>query len=119
MVCMVPTDITLRRESKMLVLQYADGKNFCLPFEYLRVFSPSAEVRGHGAKSFDNMDWPLHKTEVNLSKIVPVGNYALQLWFDDGHNSGLYTWEWLRTLGDNHAEYWAEYCQRTDSSNDV
>lgn len=110
---MTPTEIKLRRESKLLDIQFPATLEFSLPFEYLRVFSPSAEVRGHGGRSFDTMNWPLNKQKITITRIVPVGNYALQLHFDDGHNTGLYSWDYLLELGEKQAEYWAIYCART------
>lgn len=109
---LIPTEIKIRRESRVLEIAFSNAQSFTLPFEYLRVFSPSAEVRGHGAKSFDTMQWPEKKQEVRITKIVPVGCYAIQLHFDDGHNTGLYTWELLYELGMQQTENWAEYQRR-------
>jgi DUF971 family protein len=89
-----PTDIKLRTKSRVLEVAFDDGSRFELPFEYLRVYSPSAEVRGHGRT------------------VEPVGNYAVKLVFDDGHDTGLYTWDYLHELGTTHAEKWQQYLER-------
>jgi DUF971 family protein len=104
-----PTDIKLRTGSRLLEVQFDDGSHFELPFEYLRVFSPSAEVRGHGG---GEGTLQLGKEAVGISSIEPVGNYALRLFFDDGHNTGLYSWSVLYQLGKGREENWARYLQR-------
>jgi DUF971 family protein len=104
-----PTDIKLRTGSRLLEVQFDDGSHFELPFEYLRVFSPSAEVRGHGG---GEGTLQLGKQAVGISSIEPVGNYALRLFFDDGHNTGLYSWSVLYQLGKGREENWARYLQR-------
>ena len=104
-----PTDIKLRTGSRLLEVQFDDGSHFELPFEYLRVFSPSAEVRGHGG---GEGTLQLGKQAVGISSIEPVGNYALRLIFDDGHNTGLYSWSVLYQLGKGRDENWARYLQR-------
>ena len=104
-----PTEIRLKRAERVLVVSWADGATFELPCEYLRVFSPSAEVRGHGLAE------PLlvlGKQQVAISAIDPVGNYAVKLTFSDGHDTGLYTWPFLRELGEQRAVNWARYQQR-------
>lgn len=104
----VPTDIKLHRKSRLLDVVWTDRTD-SLPLEYLRVFSPSAEVRGHGGGE------PMlvaGKREVNVSAIEPVGRYAVRLKFDDGHDSGLFSWPTLRELADQHASWWARYEQR-------
>ena len=104
-----PTDIKLRTQSRLLEVRFDDGSHFELPFEYLRVFSPSAEVTGHGAgEGVLQTD----KQNVDITGIEPVGNYALRLIFDDGHNTGLYTWTLLHDLGRNRAARWARYLER-------
>ena len=93
----------------MLVVSFADGASFELPCEYLRVFSPSAEVRGHGLTE------PLlvtGKHEVGISAIEPCGNYAVKLVFSDGHDTGLYSWRFLRELGEQRANNWQRYLER-------
>jgi len=104
-----PTDIKLRTQSRLLEVRFDDGSHFELSFEYLRVFSPSAEVKGHGGG-----EGVLHlgKQNVGITGVEPVGNYALRLLFDDGHNTGLYTWGLLHELGRDHQANWARYLQR-------
>ena len=104
-----PTDIKLRTQSRLLEVSFDDGAHFELPFEYLRVFSPSAEVRGHGA---GEGTLQLGKQHVGISSIEPVGNYALRLFFDDGHNTGLYSWTLLHELGREAGTNWSRYLER-------
>jgi DUF971 family protein len=104
-----PTEIRLRTESRILDVTFDDGSHFELPFEYLRVFSPSAEVRGHGG---GEGVLQTGKQNVGISSVEPVGNYALRLNFDDGHNTGLYSWSLLHELGRDKAGNWARYMQR-------
>jgi len=101
---MIPTDIKLHKASKTLTLAYASGEEFTLPAEFLRVHSPSAEVQGHGKPILQ-----FGKLNVGLSKLEPAGNYALKLTFDDGHDSGLFTWEYLYELGKRQNELWDDY----------
>lgn len=104
-----PTQIRLRRQSRLLEVAWADGRRYELPCEYLRVFSPSAELRGHGLPE------PMlvgGKREVNIARIEPVGQYAVRLVFDDGHDSGLYSWDVLAELGAEQERNWARYLQR-------
>ena len=99
----------LKRKSRVLDVQFDDGTQYALPCEYLRVFSPSAEVRGHGVGE------PMlvgGKRAVNVSAVEPVGNYAVRLRFDDGHDTGLYSWDVLRALGAEHEKNWARYLER-------
>ena len=100
----LPTDIKLHKASKTLSLKYASGEEFHLPAEFLRVHSPSAEVQGHGKPILQ-----FGKLNVGLSKLEPAGNYALKLTFDDGHDSGLFTWEYLYELGKRQNELWDDY----------
>jgi DUF971 family protein len=104
-----PTDITLRTVSRILEVRFDDGAHFELPFEYLRVFSPSAEVRGHGG---GEGVLQTGKEDVGIAGIEPVGNYALRLNFDDGHNTGLYSWRLLYELGTDFMTNWARYLER-------
>jgi DUF971 family protein len=104
-----PTDIKLRTESRLLEVRFDDGSHFELPFEYLRVFSPSAEVKGHGGGEGALV---LGKQKVGISGVEPVGNYALRLFFDDGHNTGLYSWSVLYLLGRDREANWARYQER-------
>ena len=92
----VPVAINLKKQSRQLVLEYADGVSFTLSCELLRVYSPSAEVRGHGP---GQEVLQIGKENVNIKAVQPVGNYAVKLVFDDGHDSGIYTWEYLYGLG--------------------
>lgn len=107
-----PTDITLHQKSNVLEVSFPDGATFNLPLEYLRVFSPSAEVRGHGGP----MELVTGKREVGVTAIEPVGNYAVQLFFDDGHNTGIYSWSTLREFGEEYEKNWAEYMERLDKA---
>jgi DUF971 family protein len=104
-----PTDIKLRTASRLLQVAFDDGSTFELPFEYLRVFSPSAEVKGHGG---GEGILQVGKQNVGISAVEPVGNYALRLVFDDGHDTGLYSWSLLHELGSNRKVYWARYLER-------
>jgi DUF971 family protein len=104
-----PTGIKLRTQSRVLEVTFDDGQCFALPFEYLRVYSPSAEVRGHGA---GQETLQIGKQSVAITKVEPVGHYAVRLVFDDGHDSGLYTWPYLHELGSTHAEKWQQYLAR-------
>jgi DUF971 family protein len=104
-----PTSITVRPKDRLLAVAWADGAAFELPFEYLRVYSPSAEVRGHGG---GEGKLELAKEAVRVTKVEPVGFYAVRLHFDDGHDTGLYTWDYLRELGEQQARKWARYLER-------
>jgi DUF971 family protein len=104
-----PTSIKLHRKSRVLEVAYADGTSYALPCEYLRVFSPSAEVRGHSGGEPALVPG---KRNVNIDKVEPVGGYAVRLVFDDGHNTGLYSWDVLADLGAHHAAYWQRYLER-------
>jgi len=108
-----PTEIKLRTRSRLLEVAYADGACYLLPFEYLRVHSPSAEVKGHGPGQEVLV---LGKQNVGIRAVEPVGQYAVRLVFDDGHDSGLYTWTYLRELGDKQTENWAKYQARVQSA---
>jgi len=101
-----PTEIILHQQSRTLEIAFDDGAHFQLPFEFLRVMSPSAEVKGHGP---GEEVLQVGKRNVILQQIEPVGSYALQLTFDDGHDSGLYTWEYLHRLGSNQEAIWQAY----------
>jgi len=106
-----PAEIKVKRKSRLLELHFRDGEVFRLPFEYLRVYSPSAEVRGHGG---GEGKLELAKEGVQVTAVDPVGNYAVRLHFDDGHNSGLYSWIYLYELGVEYEEKWAHYLARCD-----
>lgn len=106
-----PTDLRLRRRSRVLEVAFPDGARYALSFEYLRVHSPSAEVQGHGPGQ-DVLQ--IAKENVAVKAVEPIGNYAVRLVFDDGHDTGLYTWAFLRELGDTYDQKWARYLQRLD-----
>src|SRR5215467_8129975 len=105
----VPTEIRLRRTSRVLEVTFDDGSRFELPFEYLRVHSPSAEVKGHGPGQEVLV---LGKENVGVKAVEPVGQYAVKLVFDDGHDTGLFTWKYLEELGRERQEKWARYLER-------
>ena len=104
-----PTEIRLRTESRLLAVHFDDGSDFEYSFEYLRTHSPSAEVKGHGP---GQETLQTGKENVVLQNIEPVGHYAVRLIFDDGHNSGLYTWEYLHDLGREKEANWRSYLDR-------
>ena len=104
-----PTEITLRKNSRMLVVAFEDGSEFTFSFEYLRVHSPSAEVIGHGP---GQETLQTGKENVAITAIDPVGHYAVRLVFDDGHDTGLYSWTYLHELGHNMEENWKRYLDR-------
>jgi DUF971 family protein len=105
----VPTEIKLHQKSRLLEITYADGRTFSLPCEFLRVHSPSAEVRGHGP---GQAVLQTGKKEVTITSIEPVGTYAVQLYFSDGHDTGIYSWELLYEFGARQQEMWADYLAR-------
>ncbi|HUY83038.1 MAG TPA: gamma-butyrobetaine hydroxylase-like domain-containing protein [Steroidobacteraceae bacterium] len=105
----VPVEIKLRTASRVLEVVFDDGARFTLPFEYLRVFSPSAEVKGHGGGEGLLVTG---KESVGIHAVEPIGQYALRLSFDDGHDTGLYSFSLLYALGRDHAANWARYRAR-------
>jgi DUF971 family protein len=109
----IPTGLTLHSASRMLEVEYADGASFKLPFEFLRVYSPSAEVRGHGP---EQATLQVGKRDVTITTLQPVGHYAVQPLFSDGHSSGIYSWEYLHELGLNHTRLWNEYLERLQAA---
>ena len=106
---MIPANIVVHQQSKTLELSYGDGQNFRLPFELLRVLSPSAEVQGHGP---GQETLQTGKREVSITHLEPVGHYALKPTFSDGHDSGLYTWDYLYFLCENQQQVWQEYLDK-------
>jgi len=108
-----PTEIKLRTRSRLLEVVFEDGARYLLPFEYLRVHSPSAEVKGHGPGQEVLVTG---KQNVGIRAVEPVGQYAVKLVFDDGHDSGLYTWGYLHELGERQSEYWARYQARVHAT---
>ena len=104
-----PTEVKLHQASRVLEIAFDDGDTFRLPYEYLRVYSPSAEVRGHGP---GQETLQIGKRDVTISSVEPVGHYALRPTFSDGHDTGIYSWEYLHELGVHHDEYWQRYLER-------
>lgn len=104
-----PVEIRLRRQSRLLEVSFDDGSRFELPFEFLRVHSPSAEVKGHGPGQETLVTG---KQDVGIRAVEPVGQYAVRLVFDDGHDSGLYSWKYLFELGRDRASLWQRYLDR-------
>jgi DUF971 family protein len=104
-----PVEIKLQRRSRRLALRFSDGFESVLTAEYLRVHSPSAEVKGHSAGEGMLV---LNKEDVNIDRVEPVGRYAVRLVFDDGHNTGLYTWPILYDLSRNQERHWKRYLER-------
>ena len=105
----VPTEITLHQKSQLLELSFADGKSFRLPAEFLRVYSPSAEVRGHGP---GQEVLQVGKKDVQILAVEPVGQYAIQLRFSDGHDTGIYSWDLLYDYGERQQTMWQHYLKR-------
>ncbi len=110
---MTPTEIKLRKSSRLLVVTFDDGASFEYTFEYLRVHSPSAEVKGHGP---GQGTLQTGKEIVAIKENDPIGHYAVRLVFDDGHDTGLYTWACLRELGDNMSTNWQSYLDRLQAA---
>lgn len=108
-----PVEIRLHQASRVLEVGYADGKSFRLPCEFLRVYSPSAEVRGHGP---GQEVLQVGKKDVNITKVEPVGNYAVQLTFSDGHDTGIYSWDLLYDYGHRQDEMWQHYLRRMEEA---
>ena len=108
-----PTNMVLHIKSRILEIHFDDGSRFDLPCEYLRVYSPSAEVRGHGPGQ-EVLQYG--KKDVGIERIEPQGFYAVKLCFDDGHESGIYSWETLHQLGVNYDIWWEEYLSRLDEA---
>ena len=108
-----PTELNLHRQSHVLDISFDDGSSFSLPCEFLRVHSPSAEVQGH---SPDQRKLETGKENVNIERIEPVGNYAVVLHFDDGHNTGIFSWETLYKMGSNYDVMWNQYLQELEQA---
>ena len=108
----IPSEIKLHQKSRRLELIYEGGEAYSLDFEYLRVYTPSAEARGHGP---GQETLQTGKRNVEIERIEPVGTYALRLVFSDGHDSGLYSWDLLHNLGKHHDELWQEYLKQIDA----
>lgn len=109
----IPTGIVVHSKTRALELQYADDQTYRIPFELLRVYSPSAEVQGHGP---GQETLQTGKRDVLIQAIEPVGHYALQLVFSDGHNTGLYSWDILHDLAVRQDELWADYLAKLEAA---
>jgi DUF971 family protein len=109
----IPTEIKLHQRSHLLEVSFNDGKIFKLPFEFLRVYSPSAEVRGHGP---GQETLQTGKRNVEISAVEAVGNYAILPFFSDGHDTGIYSWDLLYHLGEHQGDLWADYLARLDAA---
>ena len=110
---MKPTDIRLHKLSRVLELTFEDGTTFKLPAEYLRVYSPSAEVQGHGP---GQEVLQVGKEDVGIDNIEPIGHYAIKLFFDDNHHTGLYSWDYLYELGETYEARWQDYLERLEAA---
>jgi len=109
----VPTEIKLHQTSRLMELSFADGASFRLPYEFLRVFSPSAEVRGHGP---GQETLQVGKREVTIAEVEAVGHYAIRPKFSDGHETGIYSWDYLYELGSRQQLMWDQYLRRLDAA---
>ena len=107
------TEIRLNNDDNQMLLIFSDNKEFKFSYEFLRVYSPSAEVRGH---TESESVLQTGKKKVGIQLVEPVGNYAVRIDFDDGHNTGLYSFEWLYELGENHDRLWAAYLERLEQA---
>lgn len=108
-----PTEIKLHQQSCLLEIAFDDGARYQMPYEFLRVHSPSAEVKGHGP---GQETLQVGKKEVKVLEVQPVGSYAMKIVFDDGHDSGLYTWEYLDALGQNQDQLWQKYLESLEAA---
>jgi DUF971 family protein len=108
-----PNNITLSKDKKLLTVSFKDD-DYELTSEFLRVYSPSAEVRGHGP---GQETLQLNKKDVTISSLVPMGNYAIAIHFSDGHTTGIYSWSYLLHLGTENDELWLDYCNRVKENN--
>lgn len=108
-----PTEIRLHQQSRILEIAFADGAAFRLPCEFLRVYSPSAEVRGHGP---GQEVLQVGKQDVQITRVEPVGSYAVQLTFSDGHDTGIYSWDLLYDYGRRQEEMWRHYLRRMEEA---
>ena len=109
-----PSELRLHKDRKTLTVSFDNGEHFDLPAEYLRVKSPSAEVQGHSAEERKTVPG---KREVGIIEVLPVGNYAVRLVFDDLHSTGIFGWDYLLELGRNYARYWQDYVDELASKN--
>ena len=106
---MTPTDLVFQNRSRLLEIAFDDGKTFKLPYEYLRVYSPSAEVRGHGP---GQETLQAGKREIAIDDVEQVGHYAIRPRFSDGHDTGIYSWDYLHDLGERQSQLWQDYLAR-------
>ena len=109
----VPTEIRLHQKSRVMEIAFSDGRGFRLPYEFLRVYSSSAEVRGHGP---GQEVLQTGKQAVEIRSLEPVGSYAVQPVFSDGHSTGIYSWDYLYELGENQKALWAEYLRKLEAA---
>ena len=109
----IPTEIKLHQQSRVMEIAFSNGDRFEFPYEYLRVYSPSAEVRGHGP---GQETLQIGKKNVEIKNIEPVGHYAVALVFSDGHDSGIYSWDYLHDLGRHQEAYWKAYLMRMEQA---
>lgn len=109
----VPTEIRLHQKSRVMEIAFSDGRGFRLPYEFLRVHSPSAEVRGHGP---GQEVLQTGKRGVEIRSLEPVGSYAVQPVFSDGHSTGIYSWDYLYELGENQESLWQEYLEKLEAA---
>jgi DUF971 family protein len=109
----IPTEIEIRSQSKVIDIAFNNGKKFSLSFEFLRVHSPSAEVQGHGP---GQEVLQVGKRNVGIKEVEPVGMYAIKPHFDDGHDTGIFSWDYLYKIGDHHDALWADYLARLDKA---
>jgi DUF971 family protein len=109
----IPTNLTIHQKSKLLDIAFDDGAAFAIPFELLRVYSPSAEVKGHGP---GQEILQVGKRDVGIRGVEPVGNYGIKPLFTDGHETGIYTWDYLYQLGRDHAALWQDYLRRLQAA---
>ena len=110
-----PNNITLSKDKKLLTVSFKDD-DYALTSEFLRVYSPSAEVRGHGP---GQETLQLNKQDVSISTLVPMGNYAIAIHFSDGHTTGIYSWSYLLHLGTKKEDLWLDYCNKVSENNDT
>ena len=108
-----PNNITLSKDKKLLTVSFKED-DYALTSEFLRVYSPSAEVRGHGP---GQETLQLNKQDVSISSLVPMGNYAIAIHFSDGHNTGIYSWSYLLHLGTEKEDLWLDYCNQVSENN--
>ncbi len=108
-----PTEIKLHQKSRVMEIAFSDGRSFQLPYELLRVYSPSAEVRGHGP---GQEVLQTGKRAIEIRSLEPVGSYAVQPAFSDGHSTGIFSWDYLYELGENQDKLWAQYLARLEQA---